>query len=65
MHWTQNGADGILTLRACILSGRYEDFRARSHGCLRPPDSQLACCNRPEVGDRRNLQPDPGPTAGP
>ena len=28
MHWTQNGADGILTLRACILSGRYEDFWA-------------------------------------
>lgn len=28
MHWTLNGADGILALRACILSGRYEDFWA-------------------------------------
>ena len=28
MYWTLNGADGILALRACILSGRYEDFWA-------------------------------------
>ena len=25
MHWTKEGADGILALRACILGGRYED----------------------------------------
>ena len=28
MHWTKQGAEGILALRACILSGRYEDFWA-------------------------------------
>lgn len=28
MHWTKDGAEGILALRACILGGRYEDFWA-------------------------------------
>ena len=26
MHWTKDGADAFPALRACILSGRYEDF---------------------------------------
>lgn len=28
MYWTKDGAEGVLTLRACILGGRYEDFWA-------------------------------------
>ena len=28
MHWTKDGREGILALRACILGGRYEDFWA-------------------------------------
>ncbi len=28
MHWTKDGAEGILALRYCILGGRYEDFWA-------------------------------------
>ncbi|MDE0104254.1 MAG: ISKra4 family transposase, partial [Bryobacterales bacterium] len=28
MRWSKDGAQGILTLRACILGGRYEDFWA-------------------------------------
>ena len=26
MHWTEDGANAILELRSCILSGRYEQF---------------------------------------
>ena len=26
MHWTKEGANAIIALRSCILSGRYEDF---------------------------------------
>ena len=26
MRWTKDGADAILALRCCVLSGRYEDF---------------------------------------
>ena len=25
MHWTTRGADAIITLRCCILSGRFQD----------------------------------------
>ena len=35
MHWTVNGANAILALRCCVLSGAYEDFwaqRAEIHG---------------------------------
>ena len=33
MHWTRPGADAILELRSCILSGRYEQFwELRSDG---------------------------------
>jgi len=28
MHWTKDGAEGILALRPCILGGRYQDFWA-------------------------------------
>ncbi len=28
MHWTVDGANAILALRCCILSGRYEDYWA-------------------------------------
>jgi len=33
MHWTVNGADAIIALRCCKLSGRFEDFweRRASH----------------------------------
>ena len=37
MHWTVDGANAILELRSCILSGRYEQFwelRAESCGTL-------------------------------
>ena len=27
MRWTEDGADAVPALRACILSGCYEDFR--------------------------------------
>ena len=26
MHWTVTGANAILALRCCMLSGRYEEF---------------------------------------
>ena len=26
MHWTAKGADAIIALRCCKLSGRFEDF---------------------------------------
>lgn len=29
MHWTVRGADAIIALRCCILSGRYQDFWKR------------------------------------
>ena len=29
MHWTLAGADAIIALRCCLLSGRYEDFRGK------------------------------------
>lgn len=29
MHWTVAGADAIIALRCCLLSGRYEDFWER------------------------------------
>ena len=29
MHWTVAGADAIIALRCCRLSGRFEDFRER------------------------------------
>ena len=29
MHWTVAGADAIIALRCCILSGRFEDFWER------------------------------------
>jgi hypothetical protein len=29
MHWTLNGANSIIALRCCRLSGRFEDFRER------------------------------------
>jgi hypothetical protein len=29
MHWTVAGADAIIALRCCKLSGRYEDFWER------------------------------------
>ena len=33
MRWSKDGADAVMALRSCILSGRYEDFREwRSEG---------------------------------
>lgn len=29
MHWTVSGADAIIALRCCVLSGRFEDFWER------------------------------------
>ncbi len=29
MHWTLAGADAIIALRCCVLSGRFEDFWER------------------------------------
>ncbi len=29
MHWTVAGADAIIALRCCKLSGRFEDFWER------------------------------------
>jgi len=28
MHWSVRGANAIIALRSCILSGRFEDFWA-------------------------------------
>lgn len=35
MHWTVAGADAIIALRCCILSGRFEDFWERRSSPLR------------------------------
>jgi hypothetical protein len=35
MHWTIAGADAIIALRCCILSGRFEDFWERRTSSLR------------------------------
>jgi len=34
MHWTRKGANAIIALRCCQLSGRSEDFRERRHGAI-------------------------------
>ena len=41
MRWTKDGADAILALRCCVLSGHYEDFwESRSDPAqLRPSDA--------------------------
>ena len=33
MHWTVAGADAIIALRCCLLSGRFEDFWERRAQC--------------------------------
>ncbi len=35
MHWTVSGADAIIALRCCQLSGRFEDFWERRSGAAR------------------------------
>jgi hypothetical protein len=35
MHWTVAGADAIIALRCCKLSGRFEDFWERRSGAAR------------------------------
>lgn len=32
MHWTVTGADAIIALRCCVLSGRFENFWERRSG---------------------------------
>jgi len=34
MHWTVTGADAIIALRCCVLSGRFEDFWERRAAAL-------------------------------
>ena len=34
MHWTLKGANAIIALRCCHLSGRSEDFWERRHGAI-------------------------------
>ena len=34
MHWTVTGADAIIALRCCVLSGRFEDFWERRSAAL-------------------------------
>jgi len=34
MHWTVAGADAIIALRCCVLSGRFEDFWERRSSAL-------------------------------
>ena len=34
MHWTVNGANAIIALRCCVLSGRFEDFWERRSAAL-------------------------------
>ncbi len=36
MHWTVAGADAIIALRCCELSGRFEDFWERRSAAARP-----------------------------
>ena len=35
MHWTVAGADAIIALRCCKLSGRFEDFWERRSAAAR------------------------------
>jgi hypothetical protein len=35
MHWTVAGADAIIALRCCRLSGRFEDFWERRSAAAR------------------------------
>ncbi len=38
MYWTVDGANAILALRCCVLSGNYEDFWADrdENPCVQP-----------------------------
>jgi hypothetical protein len=36
MHWTVAGADAIIALRCCVLSGRFEDFWERRSAAATP-----------------------------
>ena len=42
MHWTVAGADAIIALRCCKLSGRFEDFWERRAEAARQPRPGLA-----------------------
>jgi len=41
MHWTVAGADAIIALRCCKLSGRFEDFWERRSVAARPAATSL------------------------
>jgi len=41
MHWTVAGADAIIALRCCKLSGRFEDFWERRSAAARPAAAAL------------------------
>lgn len=42
MHWTLAGADAIIALRCCKLSGRFEDFWERRSLCARSRSERVA-----------------------
>jgi hypothetical protein len=42
MHWTVAGADAIIALRCCVLSGRFEDFWERRAARDRAPATAAA-----------------------
>ena len=42
MHWTVEGANAIISLRCCVLSGRYEDYWAYRSAPSDPDVSQIS-----------------------
>lgn len=54
MHWTVGGANAIVALRCCKLSGRFEDFWERrstiQSGQRQRPDKSGSTCGRQAMG---------------
>ena len=42
MHWTVEGANAIISLRCCVLSGRYEDYWTNRSAPTEPAASQVS-----------------------
>ena len=42
MHWTVAGANAIISLRCCVLSGRYEDYWAYRSAQTEPAVSNVS-----------------------
>jgi hypothetical protein len=55
MHWTVAGADAIIALRCCTLSGRFEDFweRRSAARAVAAYLTILTCAQPPRVSGKR------------